>query len=199
MRILRLLCLFILILGFCRCNPAPVTPKPAVVTATEESSQFQKLGGGEPRSINYWLLWNTCTEGNQSAIAIGNGGRTAGWILLDDLLQDPGILVGNLELLDCDEAVQVLRAVDGQDTDRSADPVYLLAQQLTAAQLNLAAGATYCPVSDLAVSTAQFLLLGLEFTGTGSYLPPPRSSPHLTEIKKLISQLEQFNNGSLCR
>lgn len=170
----------------------------AVATPTLEA-QFIRQSGGEPRSTGYWLLWNSCAEGNQSATAKANGGREAGWILLDDLLEDPGMLVGNLTLKTCEQAVQVLTAKDDQNTDHANDSVYLLAQQLAAAQLNLAVGSAYCPASDKAVQTAQFLLLGLEFTGSGSYLPPPRTSPHLEEINQLIDQLGAYNNGSLCR
>lgn len=199
MKIIKLIGLIILVFWLCGCSPGSITPVPAAVTPTAVDAQFQKQGGGEPRSIAYWLLWNTCAEGNQSATAIANGGRPAGWLLLDDLLQDPGILAGNLALQTCEQAVQVLMAQDDQYNDHSKDPVYRLAQQLTAAQLNLAAGSAYCPASDQAIQTAQFLLLGLEFNGSGSYLPPPKTSPHFDEIIKMIDQLDAYNSGTLCR
>lgn len=192
------LIMLVLWLSGCGAGPAALTPVSITPTAATDE-HYRSLGGGEPRTIGYWLMWNSCAEGNQSATAIANGGREAGWILVDDLLQDPGILTGNLTLETCEQALRVLTAKDDQNDDQINDPVYRLAQQLTAAQLNLAAGSAYCPASDQAVQTAQFLLLGLEFTGSGSYLPPPKTSPHFEEIYKMIDQLGKYNSGTLCR
>jgi hypothetical protein len=60
-------------------------------------------GGGEPRSAGHWLLWNSCAPGNRAATAAANGGRAAGWIILDDLLVDPGVLVGGYAVETCEQ------------------------------------------------------------------------------------------------
>lgn len=41
------------------------------------------------------MVWNSCAEGNKADVAAANGGRAAGWIILDDLLADPGIQLGS--------------------------------------------------------------------------------------------------------
>jgi hypothetical protein len=106
-------------------SPTPLPPTPAPTADPFFASQ----GGGEPRTVGYWLLWNSCAEGNKADIARANGGRAAGWVILDDLLDDPGILLGAL-----------LRARDADGVERTGDVAYDLA-----AQLNLAVGAEFCP------------------------------------------------------
>jgi hypothetical protein len=137
---------------------------------------LQSSGGGEPRSSDYWLVWNTCAEDNQSVVAAANGGRAAGWVIMDDLLADPGVLIGAIAIESCAQGVTVLQQRDTQGVERQNDVAYVLAAQLLAAQLNLAAGSEYCPASDQAISEAQLLLLELSFDATSSYLSPPRST-----------------------
>lgn len=181
------------------CVPATTIPIQPTLANEVDDGYFESSGSGEPRSSAYWLQWNTCMEGNQSAIAAANGGREAGWILLDDLLEEPGLLVGPLQVETCGKAVNLLQLKDLSDQERSNDPAYILAGQLAVAQLNLAAGSEYCQASDEAVSGAQMLLLSLEFNGMGSYLGPPRESPDLATAHTFIDQLASYNLGTLCR
>lgn len=155
-------------------------------------------GGGEPRSPGYWLIWNTCAENNQSETARANGGREAGWILMDDLLNDPGILIGTLQVETCEQGINLLNLKDLQGNEMTSDAAYTLVSQLLAAQLNLAVGSEYCLASDQAVAEAQQLLLELNFNGTGSYLGPPRSDVYVEAAKKYTEQLISYNNGTLC-
>ena len=55
-----------------------------------------------PRTAGYWLVWNACAEDNQADVARANGGREAGWLILDDLLAHPGILLGELAVETCE-------------------------------------------------------------------------------------------------
>lgn len=169
---------------------APITPA--------ADSYRQSTGGGQPRSTGYWLLWNTCAEGNQSAMAKSNGGSEAGWILMDDLLIDPGVLIGALDVTTCPQGVSVLRAQDLSDGDHGNDPAYTLAAQLLAAQLNMAAGAASCPAAEEAVQGAQLLLISLDFNSTGIYLGPPAGGEQRETALILADQLACYNAGSLC-
>ena len=132
-------------------------------------------------------------------MARANGGREAGWIILDDLLIDPGILVGTLSLENCPQGLNILNAHDQDGTDHSNDPAYSLASQLLTAQLNLAVGSEYCPASDQAVSAAQLLLLALSFNGTGSYLDIQLANQDVDTARLLVEQLAAYNTGALCR
>jgi len=200
--ILRLILLAFLI-GACTTSKENTPPTLAAITMLPETnqgldSQLKSSGGGEPRSSGYWLIWNTCAEGNQSETAKANGGREAGWILMEDLLADPGIFVGTLQIETCEQGLSLLQSRNIQNADMEKDAAYILAAQLFAAQLNLATGAKYCPASDQTVSQAQLLLLELNFDGTGGYLGPPLANAKMEEAKNLTEKLTNYNSGSLC-
>ena len=187
----------------CTSSTVDIHPTLAAITMLPESTkesdpQFKSFGAGEPRSAGYWLIWNSCAENNQSETARANGGRTAGWIMMDDLLADPGILVGILKVETCQQGVNLLQIRNLQGIEMKNDVSYILAAQLLSAQLNLATGSKYCSASDQAVSKAQLLLLELNFDGIGSYLGPPRSDNKVENAQKLIEQLAQYNSGILC-
>src|SRR3990170_431582 len=114
------------------CTTSFSAPNPSTATLPPPSTptlDFSHLsdGGGEPRSGGYWLLWNTCAADNKSEVAAANGGREAGWIILDDLLQDPGIQIGNLEVQTCLQSLAILNQTDSQEEDKSNDALYQLA------------------------------------------------------------------------
>lgn len=122
-----------------------------------------------------------------------------GWTLMDDLLKDPGILMGKLYVETCDQGVNLLQARNLQGAEMKNDAAYTLAAQLLAAQLNLATGSEYCPASDQAVSEAQVLLLELNFDGTDGYLGPPLASSNIEKANVLAEQLARYNSGTLCQ
>lgn len=117
---------------------------------------------------------------------------------MDDLLADPGMLIGALQIETCEQGVNLLQTRNLQGVEMKNDTAYTLAAQLLAAQLNLAVGSEYCPASDQAVSQAQLLLLQLEFDGTGNYLGPPIASTNTESAKNLTEQLANYNHGLLC-
>jgi hypothetical protein len=175
---------------------AAVTILPAPTQGT--NPQYISSGTGEPRSGGYWLIWNTCAEGNQSETARANGGREAGWILMDDLLSDPGVLLGEIEVENCEQGLNLLKSRNLCGIEMKLDAAYTLAAQLLAAQLNLATGSEYCPAFDEAVNQAQLLLLKLKFDATGSYLGPPLMNEDLETARVLEEQLTSYNAGTLC-
>ena len=117
---------------------------------------------------------------------------------MDDLLADPGILVGLLEVQTCQQGLSLLQSQNLQGMGMQNDAAYPLAAELLASQLNLAVGSEYCPASDQAVSQAQALLLRLSFDGTGSYLAPPLLNEDVKTARTLQEQLRDYNAGTLC-
>lgn len=187
------------LMSACGASTPRVIPTLASIQVTPENElKFQNSGGGEPRSPGYWLVWNSCVENNQAETARANGGRAAGWILMDDLLIDPGILIGALQVETCEQGSNLLNSKNLQGLEMTNDAAYTLAAQLIAAQFNLVVGSEYCPASDQAVSQAQLLLLELNFDGTGGYLGPPKADEKVEAARKLTEQLASYNTGALC-
>lgn len=199
MRILSILLTITWLLSACTASPTPVPVQVSTAASSPTpASLFSSSGGGEPRTTGYWLLWNSCAEGNQAETAKANGGREAGWIILDDLLADPGILVGDLQVETCQQGVNLLQGQDLQGNDRQNDPAYTLAAELMTAQLNLAVGSEDCTAANQAVQATQLLLLSLSFNGTQGYLGPPVANQDRETALFLADQLAMYNSGELC-
>jgi len=176
--------------------------------------------GGEPRTIGYWKNWSTCSGGGQAANAAAQGGKDAGYWLIDDVLNSPGITIGSFTIPASDvELSKTIKnktvtktgcqiAVDLLDksnwfTDRKAanDAAYGLAAQLVAAKANITAGAKNCPALNDAVLAADALLSSINFDGTGDYLGPKVKGSDLvlrTQALELANTLDLYNNGLLC-
>jgi hypothetical protein len=160
--------------------------------------QLQRITvrGGDPRSPGYWALWNTCAEDNRADVAAANGGRAAGWVLMDDLLAEPGIQIGDLPVTTCEDGLALLqrRGGEGGQTD---EIVYDLAAQLLATELNLNLGAETCPIAEEAVLGGHIILAEIGFDGAGSY--GSAVSDDLAEsIPRFVELLAGYNSGSLC-
>lgn len=189
------------------CAPTPAGPAPtgeveaspaSINTVAPEptaNAYNQSNGGGDPRTAGYWLLWNTCAEGNQAETARANGGRAEGWILVDDLLLDPGITVGLLDLTTCAETLTVLGGRDLAGRDRAGDPAYGLATQMLVAELNLSGGAESCQAALEAALNGQYLLDAIGFTGTGEYVLHPEAEAN---ARLIAETLGEYNTGNLC-
>jgi len=154
--------------------------------------------GGDPRTPGYWKNWNSCTGGGQWLTHFENGNIT-----IDDVLNYPGISWAYLSFpggyptaAGCVDAVSIL---DTRDIDSgkkmASDAAYNLARNLLAAQLNLGAGACYTQGVLDAVASAQGLLDGLDFDGTGTYL---RRGTVYNQALSLAGYLDQYNNGMFC-
>jgi hypothetical protein len=129
-------------------------------------------------------------------VAAANGGRAAGWILLDDLIADPGIQLGDHPVTTCQEGFYLLqrRSSAGKET---GEPVYALAAALLAAELNLGAGAETCPIAEEAVVGGHLVLSDIGFDGTGEYTAT--SGEIAKAIPRLVELLVGYNRGELCR
>jgi hypothetical protein len=190
-----LLLLLFALAAACAAEPEPRL-EPPIPAAND---LFASRGGGDPRTAGYWLLWNSCAPDNRAETAAANGGRAAGWIILDDLLQDPGILLGEVSVASCQEGLNLLSGRDLSGRSRKGEAAYELAAQLLVAQLNLAAGASSCPAIDQAVQGGQLLLLSAGWDGSGRYLEQEPASRELETALVLTGQLDQYNSGLLCR
>jgi hypothetical protein len=193
-----------------------------------------RFPGGEPRTIGFWKNWNTCTGGQQQYTATKNAGYigsptdpaaslarvAAGYFLLDDVLNPPGIKIGNFQIpaatatasrtingktvtkTGCQIAVDLLGKSNWfTNKNMASDAAYGLAAQLIAAKANLTAGAKTCSALTTAVTAADNLLAGLNFDGTGDYLGSKVKGSLLTTRSNAISladTLDKYNNGLLC-
>jgi hypothetical protein len=155
-----------------------------------------RFPGGDPRTIGFWKNWNTCTGGNQIVTATKNGGPSAGWYLLDNLLPQT---IGLYQIVSCSQGVKILSKQDKQGQNKASDAAYELASQFLAARLNLAAGARSCQAVQQAVTDAQDLLELIKFTGDGTYLPSKGSKASVrSRALALAATLDAYNNGRLC-
>ncbi|HZI60279.1 MAG TPA: hypothetical protein VFD62_06185, partial [Pyrinomonadaceae bacterium] len=164
---------------------------------TKQFEVHNDFPGGDPRTIGYWKNWNRCTGGGQAATAAKNGGAAAGFFILEDLLPQ---LIGDFNVVNCLQAVNVLSKSDQAGKSKSADAAYELAAQFLAARLNLAAGAETCPAVQTAVVSAQNLLDQINFTGSGDYLTSKQKSlaTQRALALSLATTLDRYNNGILC-
>lgn len=148
------------------------------------------VGAGGPRSSAYWVRWSTCGEGSRAETAAANGGRAAGWFLVDDLLSDPGIALGNHPVPTCEEGVAILERP-------ASDLVGGLARQLFTAQLNLNAGSEACPAAEELVIAGNTLLSLLEYDG--SAIDPDSLDAKIAEsVARVTTLLTIYNSGVLC-
>jgi hypothetical protein len=142
-------------------------------------------------------VWNTCAPENRAEIAAANGGRKAGWFLMDDLLMDPGIQLGDFPVATCEEGLALLESWTASG-EATADPAYELARLLLTAELNLGTGAETCPIVEEAVVGGHLVLSNIGFTGTGEYTAA-FSDEIANAIPTLLELLDAYNKGELCR
>lgn len=199
-----LVTLLAVVLFLAACTPTQQTSEPHFTPAsTIESGPFADIPAeerisnqsGEPRPPAYWMLWNACAPENRAEMAAENGGRAAGWVLMDDLLANPGISLGDLPVENCEQGLALLQGLtlSGEGTD---DPLYDLAAQLLAAELNLNLGAETCPVAEEAAVGGHMVLASVNFNGTGTYFTTVEVSE---AVPRLLELLQSYNSGELCR
>lgn len=182
------------------CSSVPA----ATVTPTQRPTAtvdpyFASLGGGEPRTAGYWLLWNSCAPDNNAETAKANGGREAGWYLVDDFLVDPGIKLGGLMVETCPQAIQLLQNQDGSGNDQTEKLDFRLASALLATELNLSAKAESCPAVIDAVLGSMQLLNEIGFDGVQTDLMALVEEEQNANATIFLVSLEKYNQGDLCR
>ncbi len=145
---------------------------------------------GNAFTIGYWKNHASCSGTGASKTPV-----------LDQTLAkaDPtGIQLGSLTLHagDCKKAVALLNKSDINSGKKMAsNPLYGLAAQYLAAELNIISGAGSCPAANSAIATAQGLFTKYSFTGTGNYT---LSKTDAAAANAAASTLDQYNNNQLC-
>jgi hypothetical protein len=95
--------------------------------------------------------------------------------------------------------VSLLDKRDFNGAKKASDPLFNMAAQLVAAELNLAAGAKTCGAVVVAVNTAEGLLAMKAFTGFG-YANPKLTAAQATLANTTATTLDDYNNNrtSVC-
>lgn len=146
--------------------------------------------GGRALTIGFWKNWASCasSSGKQKPV-------------LDQTLASfpgGGVLIGDVFVNTCLEAVRLLnKSTIDTNKKMSSDPLYNLAAQLMAAQLNFQAGAGKCGAAINAVNAAQALLDQYNFDGTGSYAKKLSKTDYAL-ANQLATTLDRYNNNLLC-
>lgn len=180
------------------------TPKADDATATFKVDNTPPPGG-RALTIGFWKNWASCSGGNQKPV-------------LDQTLakaEPTGIVVsatsgtyapfgGTLYLVlhgstatpnsatDCLKAVRLLnKSTIDKGTKMASDPVFDLAAQLLAAELNYAAGAGKTPTATSAINQAVVLLGKYKFDGKSH---TSISAADATTMNNLVRTLDDYNN-----
>lgn len=162
--------------------PAGSVSEPAVIGEIDPADRVSD-GRAEPRSPAYWVMWSTCGASSKADVATANGGRDAGWVLLDDLLEMPGVALAGEQVSACEDAVVVLAGAESDDL-----AVRLAAESL-AAEINYALGAETCPAFDAALRVGRVLL------GEDGFADPQLE----TAARETTDLLAIYNRGTLCQ
>ena len=122
--------------------------------------------GGLGRTIGFWKNWSSCSKGNQKPVLDQTlakaepSGITIGILTLHGSASNPNTAP------DCLKAVRLLDKSTIDSGKKSAsDPAFNMAAQLSAAKLNLVAGAGSCPAAVSAINSGQALLAAIHFNG----------------------------------
>lgn len=156
---------------------------------------------GRAHTIGYWKNWASCKA---------SGGKQAP--VLDQTLYDylpSGIKVGQVASVvvpggiglfgelanstgDCSHAVSLLNKQDFSGKKQASHPLYNMAAQLVAAELNLAAGAYSCQKVADTISGANTLLDKYGFTG---FNQPSLTAGDAAAANALATTLDNYNNN----
>jgi hypothetical protein len=177
--------------------PSTSSPRQGDIFSDIPDEARQATRQGDPRPAAYWALWNTCASDNRAEVAAANGGRVAGWILLDDLIANPGVQIGDYPVTNCEQGLTLLQGQNTQEDDDTYNPVVDLAAELLAAELNLNVGAETCPIAEEALLGGHLVLTGIGFNGTGDY--NTISDEFASASPRLVELLRSYNSGELCR
>ena len=153
--------------------------------------------GGMALTIGYWKNWSSCTGGKQKPVldqkllAAANAGTP---FTLGLLVLDPNVLGRDTA---CRDAVRILsKSTIGNGTKKASDPLFNMAAQLLAADLNVFSGSGTCAAATSAINQAHALLLKYSFNGN-TYTPKLTKSD-ATLANSLASKLDKYNNNLLC-
>ena len=175
-------------------QPTNVHPVDGFSDLPEEARRATRMG--DPRPPAYWAVWNTCAPDNRAETAQANGGRAAGWFLMDDLISDPGIQLGDYPVITCEAGLSVLKGSNASGNEASTG-ILNLAAALLAAELNLNVGTESCPIAEEAVIGGHLVLAEVGFDGSDVKTGIPDEVA--IAVPRLLHLLNGYNAGQLCR
>ena len=152
---------------------------------------------GLQRTIGYWKNWSECSGGNQADIL----GQT--------LAKAPGggILVGNLFVNTCQEAVSILSKTPIDSTkNKASDPAFNAAAQFLAHQLNILMPAEIsCTYANESADILQAYLQLYGFNGLATWSTPVFKGKNALAANKALASnlnllgsiLDHYNNDTM--
>jgi hypothetical protein len=158
--------------------------------------------GGRALTIGYWKTHASCTSSStKKETALDRQLLASGGILRQSKIVS---LVNGLfglygqtatATVDCAHAVSLLdkRDFTTANTKKASDPLFNMAAQLVAVEVNLAAGAYTCGAVSNAVTTAEGLLGKYKFTGFG--YTGTVSKADATLANTTATKLDDYNNN----
>jgi hypothetical protein len=152
--------------------------------------------GGNAATIGYWKNWSSCktSNGNQAPV-LDQTLFKAGTITIGTLVLHGGA-TANVSP-DCSKAVNILNktTIDGKKK-MASDPLFNMAAQLLAADLNIVAGAGTCPAAIDAITAGQALLV--KYGWNGLTYSPKLTAADAALANSLNTTLDKYNNNNLC-
>jgi hypothetical protein len=149
--------------------------------------------GGRALTIGFWKNWSSCSGGKQRPVL----DETLASFPIASGQTTHGVFIGSLYVDTCREAVALLNKTDLSGKKLASDPLYNLAAQLLATELNFQAGAGKCGAAVTAQAQAQALLSKYAFNGTGTYAKK-LTKADTTLANQLANTLDRYNNNNLC-
>ncbi len=153
--------------------------------------------GGRALTIGFWKNWASCSN--------SKGGQKP---VLDQTMakaEPTGIKVDSFYLHgststpnvapDCSKAVALLNKSTFDGKKKASDPLFNMAAQLVAAELNIAAGAGSCGPVTTAINGANALLTKYLFTGNG--YTGTLSAADATLANQYATRFDNYNNDRL--
>ena len=144
--------------------------------------------GGMAKTIGFWKSHATCAGNN------ANSARPNATALNDTLGALGSVLVGDLTVDTCQEAVSILNKSTLSGRKQASNPLYNFAAQYLAYKLNLQAGAGDCGAAATAAAAGQALLDSYNFNGVSTPKPNKTDSALLNSYEKV---LDDYNNNTL--
>jgi hypothetical protein len=170
--------------------------------------------GGRALTIGYWKTHASCTGSSTTKdpalddalfasggilksskiVSLVNGGfGLYGQIKSKPATVTPPTPAIKGSTVDCPHAVSLLDKRDFNSAKKASDPLFNMAAQLVAVEVNLAAGAYTCPTFATVVTTAEGLLAKYKLTGFG--YTGTLSKGDATLANTTATKLDDYNNN----
>jgi hypothetical protein len=151
--------------------------------------------GGRALTIGFWKNWASCKKsgGNQKPVLDQTMAKAEPTGIQVDSFYLHGSALTPDKAPDCAKAVNLLSKQNFKGVNKASDPLFNMAAQLVAAELNQVAGAYSCPLVVAAIGKANALLTKYSFNGT-SYTGK-LSAVDATDANNYAKRLDDYNNN----